>query len=207
MVPMRFLHLAIFLLSGLSLVSCATAPAGRPPYSSNAPYAARPDVFARELHLCNGDHIDNALPVDHGKHIIGYRPITRVAGVTLARAPVRRACFSSGFGPRHDRPGRHNGIDLSTGHPHAVYAAGDGVVEEMRAAGGYGNMILIRHGNGVKTRYGHLSSFDAAMHLGHDVKMGEIIGRTGRTGNATAIILHYEIIVDGVPRDPMSVGR
>ena len=124
----------------------------------------------------------------------------------LVRAPVRRACFSSGFGFRHDRAGRHNGIDLSTGHPHAVYAAGDGVVEEMRSASGYGNMILIRHNSRVQTRYGHLSSIDSDMHIGHEVGQGDIIGRTGRTGNATAVILHYEIIVDGEPRDPMSVG-
>ncbi|MGE0409269.1 MAG: M23 family metallopeptidase [Amphiplicatus sp.] len=184
------------------LAACATAPpSSGPPLS-----APSPGVFATVLHLCNGEHIDNAPPVDRKKHVIGYEPFARVAGVTLARAPVRRACFSSGFGRRHDRPGRHNGIDLSTGHPHAVYAAGDGVIEEMRVAGGYGNMILIRHNSRVQTRYGHLSSYSSDLHIGHKVRMGEVIGSTGRTGNANAVILHYEIIIDGVPRDAMAAG-
>ena len=162
--------------------------------------------FASTLHLCQGDHIDNAPPADSGRHIVNYRPFASVAGVTIARAPVRSACFSSGFGFRHDRPRRHNGIDLSTGHPHAVYAAGDGVVEEMRSAGSYGKMILIRHNSRVKTRYAHLSTFASSTHVGHDVRQGDVIGKTGKSGNAEAVILHYEIIVDGEPRDPMAVG-
>ena len=44
------------------------------------------------------------------------------------------------------------------------------------------------------------------MHVGHEVRRGDVIGRTGKTGNAEAVILHYEIIVDGEPRDPMTVG-
>ncbi|WDI31957.1 M23 family metallopeptidase [Hyphococcus flavus] len=190
-------------LAAFSLSACVTAPAGGPP-NSDAPMSA--GGFASTLHLCKGDHIDNAPPTDSGRHIINYRPFANVAGVSLARAPVRRACFSSGFGFRHDRPRRHNGIDLSTGHPHAVYAAADGVVEEMRSAGGYGKMLLIRHNGRVKTRYAHLSAFASSMHIGHDVRQGDVIGKTGKTGNAEAVILHYEIIFDGEPRDPMAVG-
>jgi len=44
------------------------------------------------------------------------------------------------------------------------------------------------------------------MHVGHDVRQGDVIGKTGNTGNAEAVILHYEIIVDGEPRDPMAAG-
>ncbi len=73
--------------------------------------------------------------------------------------------------------------------------------------GGYGKMILIRHNDRVKTRYGHLSSYAAKLHTGHKVRQGDLIGRTGKTGNATGVILHYEIIVDGQPRDPLTVGR
>ncbi|WP_428410606.1 M23 family metallopeptidase [Hyphococcus sp.] len=181
--------------------ACATPPTAGAP-EPDTPMAM--GKFASTLHLCKGGHIDNAPPTDSRRHIINYRPFANVAGVSLARAPVRRACFSSGFGFRHDRTGRHNGIDLSTGHPHAVYAAEDGVVEEMRSAGGYGNMILIRHNNRLKTRYAHLSTFASSMHVGHDVRQGDVIGKTGNTGNAEAVILHYEIIVDGEPHDPMS---
>jgi len=190
-------------LAALALSACGTTTGGSPPTSETPMSAGR---FASTLHICNGDHTDNAPPADSGRHIINYQPFANVAGATLARAPVRRARFSSGFGFRHDRAGRHKGIDLSTGHSHAVYAAGNGVVEEMRAAGGYGNMILIRHNSRVQTRYGHLSSYASEMHLGHQVRLGDIIGRTGKTGNAEAVILHYEIIVDGEPRDPMRIG-
>ena len=198
----RNIRLATIAGVTVTLAACATAPPSSGPHLS----APSSGVFATVLHLCNGDHIDNAPPVDRKKHVIGYEPFIRVAGAMLARAPVRRACLSSGFGRRHDRPGRHNGVDLSTGHPHAVYAAGDGVIEEMRVAGGYGNMILIRHNSRVQTRYGHLSSYSSDLHVGHKVRMGEVIGSTGSTGNANAVILHYEIIIDGVPRDPMAAG-
>ena len=197
-------HFGSLIFAALSVSACATPPTAGAPKSDTQMAAGK---FASTLHLCKGDHIDNAPPTDSGRHIINYRPFANVAGVSLARAPVRRACFSSGFGFRHDRPRRHNGIDLSTGHPHAVYAAADGVVEEMQSAGRYGNMILIRHNNRVQTRYAHLSSFGSDMHIGHEVRRGDAIGRTGKTGNATAVILHYEIIVNGEPRDPMRVGK
>ena len=200
---MRIAPSIIALLTAGLLSACATTS---PPKAQLPPQPASPDPFATMLHLCDGDHIDNAPATDNRRHVINFQPLTRVAGVTLARAPVRRACLSSGFGLRHDRSGHHNGIDLSTGHPHQVYAAGDGVIEQMRVAGGYGNMILIRHNHRVQTRYGHLSSYASGMHVGHEVRRGEVIGRTGKTGNAESIILHYEIIVDGAPRDPMSVG-
>jgi len=191
-------------LAALSISACATAPTGGPPKPGTPTSSS---AFASTLHLCKGGHIDNAPPTDSGRHIIIYHPFASFAGVTLARAPVRRACFSSGFGFRHDRAGRHNGIDLSTGHPHAVYAAGDGVVEEMRSVGGYGNVILIHHNNRVRTRYGHLSAFGSDMHIGHEVRQGDVLGRSGKTGNAEAVILHYEIILDGEPRDPMNIGE
>ncbi|WP_395072923.1 M23 family metallopeptidase [Hyphococcus sp.] len=163
-------------------------------------------VFASSLSLCNGSHIDNAPAIDSEKNIINYRSMAHVAGITVARAPVRRACFSSGFGSRHDRVGLHKGIDLSTGHPHAVYAASYGVIEEIRTMPRYGNMILIKHRNGVKTRYAHLSTFDSRVHQGHEVRQGDVIGMTGSSGNANAVVLHYEIIVNGVPQNPMTIG-
>lgn len=198
---MKFNALTFGVISAFFITACTTATTQ--PQRPSTPSQSSP--FDSTLHLCKGDHIDNAPATDGKRHIIDYTPLTRVAGATLARAPVRRACFSSGFGFRHDRLGRHNGIDLSTGHAHRVYSAGDGVVEEMRVAGGYGNMILIRHNSRVQTRYGHLSSYASEMHVGHQVRLGDIIGRTGKTGNAEAVILHYEIIVDGEPRDPMRI--
>ncbi len=208
---MRLCYVFFGLCAAIGLMGCATASSPGASVVSSAPVMTSTPIskgiFAATLSLCDGDHIDNAPTINARKNIVQYDPYAYVSGVTLVRAPVRRACFSSGFGNRHDRTGLHKGIDLSTGHPHAVYAAGDGVIEEMRTTIRYGNMILIRHNNDVKTRYAHLSSFGSKMHLGHDVRQGDIIGKTGKTGNANAVILHYEIIVGGTPQDPMTIGR
>jgi murein DD-endopeptidase MepM/ murein hydrolase activator NlpD len=67
---------------------------------------------------------------------------------------------------------------------------------------GYGNMILIDHGNGYQTRYGHLSAFIVG--AGDSVKKGQLIGRVGSTGNSTGPHLHFEIIQRGVHRNPFS---
>ncbi len=205
---MHFVRLTIFSIAAAGLAGCATAPTSPPPSTTSPGTAPATSYsgFAKNLLLCDGDHIDNAPATDQKKRIIGYEPLASVSGVLLARAPVR-GCLSSGFGVRHDRIGRHSGIDLSTRHPHPIYAAGAGVVEEMRTSGGYGKMILIRHNADVKTRYAHLSSYASGMHVGHKVQQGDIIGRTGHTGNATGVILHYEIIIGGAPRNPLTVGR
>lgn len=195
-------RLTIIALSTIGVAACATAPSPVVTPSPTAPSRA----FAKTLHLCDGDHIDNAPATDRKKHVLGFKPMTRVSGVTLARAPVR-GCLSSGFGRRHDRAGTHAGIDLSTRHPRPIYAGGSGEVEKIGTINGYGKTVVISHNARVKTRYGHLSSYNSKMYVGHKVRQGDVIGRTGKTGNATAVILHYEIIVDGAPRDPLSVGN
>ncbi len=202
---MRLNYTLVGLCAVIGLEGCTTSPSQATPIISPTPISSR--VFAATLNLCDGDHIDNAPIVDSRKNIVQYDPYAFLSGVTLARVPVRRACFSSGFGKRHDRAGLHKGVDLSTGHPHDVYAAGDGVIEEIRTTVRYGNMVLIRHNDNVKTRYAHLSSFNGKMHSGHEIRRGDVIGMTGNTGNANAVILHYEIIIDGTPQNPMTIGN
>ena len=72
---------------------------------------------------------------------------------------------------------------------------------------GYGLVIEIAHANGVITRYAHLSSVAPELREGERVSAGQPIARTGRTGNATAVHLHYEILVDGRPLDPVRAGN
>ena len=84
----------------------------------------------------------------------------------------------------------------------AVHAIGDGVIAEIGAHGGYGNMIDIRHSSGMISRYGHMSRFARGIHPGSHVKMGETIGYVGMTGWATGPHLHFEIRVNGVAHDP-----
>ncbi|HET7042817.1 MAG TPA: M23 family metallopeptidase, partial [Gemmatimonadales bacterium] len=123
------------------------------------------------------------------------------------RAPLQFRRLASGFGGRfHPILGRwkqHEGVDYAAPLGTPVMAAGDGVVLRAGRSGGYGNLIEIRHANGITTRYGHLSQIK--VHVGERVKQQEYIGNVGATGLATGPHLHYEFRVGGVARDPRSI--
>jgi murein DD-endopeptidase MepM/ murein hydrolase activator NlpD len=120
------------------------------------------------------------------------------------RAPVQFRRLASGFGGRfHPILGRwkqHEGLDYAAPLGTPVMAAGDGVVLRAGRSGGYGNLVELRHANGIITRYGHLSRID--VHVGQRVKQEQRIGAVGATGLATGPHLHYEFRVGGVARDP-----
>lgn len=144
--------------------------------------------------------------MDNARRIVNYRPEAYIRGEAIYRAPVS-SCVSSGFGPRQGgASGFHHGVDLYTRAPSPIYAGGDGVVKAVTQMRGYGNTVIIRHRNGVETRYGHLSAFAPGLKPGKRVRRGDYIGRTGRTGNATAVHLHYEVLVDGKRHNPLTVG-
>jgi murein DD-endopeptidase MepM/ murein hydrolase activator NlpD len=117
--------------------------------------------------------------------------------------------MSSPFGMRLDpflgRPAIHTGIDMrgETGEP--VHATATGRVSIAGREGGYGNMVEVTHGNGLATRYGHLSEIDVK--VGQTVRIGEIIGRIGSTGRSTGPHLHYETRINDEPVDPQKFLR
>ncbi len=132
----------------------------------------------------------------------------------LITVPLRKPVagdidMSSGFGVRMDpflrRPAMHTGLDMrgDTGDPVRVTASGR--VSIAGREGGYGNMIEVEHGNGLATRYGHLSQIDVK--VGQHVRIGEVIGRIGSTGRSTGPHLHYETRVDGEAVDPQKFLR
>ncbi len=125
---------------------------------------------------------------------------------TFLRTPVNFRRISSVFGLReHPIFGtwrNHTGTDYAAAMGTPVHAIGDGVIVTAGRVGGYGNMIDIRHSNGMVSRYGHMSRFARGIHSGTHVKMGETIGYVGMTGWATGPHLHFEIRVHGVARDP-----
>jgi len=94
----------------------------------------------------------------------------------------------------------HSGIDLaaSTGTP--VYATQSGVAQVVRSASGYGLHVVIDHGGGLSSMYGHLSS--VAVLSGEYVDAGQVVGAVGSSGNSTGPHLHFEIRRDGIPEDP-----
>jgi murein DD-endopeptidase MepM/ murein hydrolase activator NlpD len=87
-----------------------------------------------------------------------------------------------------------------------IYAAGDGWVRFAEWRGGYGLVLELDHGNGVITRYAHLSEIDPNLRSGAFVAAGAAVARMGATGNATGVHLHYEVMVDGVLVDPLAYG-
>lgn len=111
------------------------------------------------------------------------------------------------FGGRSDpftgEHGFHQGLDISTEKGQPVYATADGVVETAAFTGDYGNMILLDHGFGLQTRYGHLSAFEVK--AGASVKRGDIIGLVGSTGRSTGSHLHYEILVNDRLINPLQL--
>lgn len=112
---------------------------------------------------------------------------------------------TSNFGPRTDpftgATAMHGGMDFrgETGTP--VRAAGAGQVLRAEVAGGYGNLVELDHGNGITTRYGHLSAFDVK--AGQLVAAGQVIGRVGSTGRSTGPHLHYETRLTDQARNPL----
>ena len=115
--------------------------------------------------------------------------------------------LSGTFGGRSDpftgEPGFHQGLDISTEKGQPVYATADGVVESASYTGDYGNLIVLDHGFGLTTRYGHLSAF--GVKVGDRVKRGEIIGYVGSTGRSTGSHLHYEVLANGRLINPLQL--
>jgi len=122
------------------------------------------------------------------------------------RAPLRFSHISSRFGGRYHpilkRWRTHEGTDYATGYGTPVRATADGIVTEAGRNGGYGNLVELRHANGIRTRYGHLSRFATGLHVGQRIKQEQTIGYVGSTGLSTGPHLHYEFLVNGRPTNP-----
>jgi len=118
--------------------------------------------------------------------------------------PVRGR-VTEGFGQRSDPfSGEgvfHSGVDISVPFGTQVQAGGDGIVMQEGWDSGYGNAILVDHGYGMTTKYGHLSKIFVV--VGQEVKRAQVIGAVGMTGRTTGPHLHYEVIVNDTPVNPM----
>lgn len=125
--------------------------------------------------------------------------------------PLTHSFISQGFGcttvviEQFDAacPSRHwhSGVDLVASMGTPVFAIASGTATVIHSATGYGLHILIAHGSGISSLYGHLSEVDVVD--GEDVVAGEVIGRVGSSGNSTGPHLHFEIRKNGVPENPM----
>jgi murein DD-endopeptidase MepM/ murein hydrolase activator NlpD len=150
-------------------------------------YRAHPEVLAAEA--------QGAVPSAHGEVID--------LGVTLS-PPVKNfsaARITSPFGRPPSNNRRHDGVDIKASPGEKILAAASGTVAFSGRKRGYGNVVILDHGNGVSTLYAHL--FYARIRKGESIGAGELIGRAGKRGRATGTHLHFEVRRGGSPIDPV----
>ena len=132
----------------------------------------------------------------------------KLASATPSVWPVA-GWLTSHFGNRRDPitngPDFHPGLDISADYGQPVLATGDATVSAAGQNGAYGNMVVLDHGYGILTKYGHLSRF--AVSDGQRVTRGTVIGYVGSTGRSTGAHLHYEIWMNGRLTNPMTLLR
>ena len=130
------------------------------------------------------------------KTLLSFVPLR----MPLSGDPSVTSPFGYRADPFLDRLALHPGVDLAEAYGAEIHAAAAGRVVHAGPAGGYGNMVEIDHGNGLATRYAHMS--EALVEEGQQVDKGAVLGRLGSTGRSTGPHLHYEVRVDGEPVDP-----
>ncbi|WP_173980162.1 M23 family metallopeptidase [Magnetospirillum sp. UT-4] len=151
---------------------------------------------------------DGSLPSE----VLRWERLRRSVRSLPVAAPLADYEIASGFGHRIDpfnrRRALHSGIDLMAPLKAPVLATAPGRVVYAGRNGGYGRMVEIEHAPGIRTRYAHLATI--RVRVGQRIAVGKPIGTLGSSGRSTAPHLHYEVVVDGLPRDPerfMAAGR
>jgi len=142
-----------------------------------------------------------------GIELGGGQSVTTADWLRMAAAPTMwpvEGPVSGSFGERIDpfngEGAFHTGVDISTAYGQSVIAPADGVVVFAAENGGYGQLLILEHGHGISTRYGHLAGFATA--VGQSVRRGDVIGYVGRSGRSTGPHLHYEVRIQDVPVNP-----
>ncbi|MFZ9470273.1 MAG: peptidoglycan DD-metalloendopeptidase family protein [Rickettsiales bacterium] len=158
-----------------------------------------------EKKLSDPEYIERELEKNKFTNQVEYLMILEKLTKTLPLSkPMKRYYISSGFGHRVDPMTRrltpHRGLDFVGSYQEKVISPSPGKIILARRFSDYGNAIVIDHGNGVTTRYGHLSKIK--VQEGQRVGLGEVIGLQGSTGRSTGNHLHYEVRYKNVPLNP-----
>ena len=176
--PLSFspIHIALAIAVLLVAIGCAPAPK----------YRARSGTLPLETR-------DGASPCGETP-ALGIRLSPPVKGFRLAR-------ITSPFGFRASDGRRHDGVDIKAKSGEKILAAASGIVAFAGRMQGYGNVVILDHGNGIGSLYAHL--FYASVRKGESVGAGETVGRAGKRGRATGTHLHFEVRRNGSPIDPV----
>jgi murein DD-endopeptidase MepM/ murein hydrolase activator NlpD len=139
-----------------------------------------------------------------------FAPDGRSMRRQFLRAPLDFTRISSNFDPMRRHPilntiRAHKGVDYAAATGTVIKAAGDGRVDFKGVKGGYGNVVILDHGAGISTLYGHMSRFARSLATNQRVRQGDTIGYVGMTGAATGPHLHYEYRINGVHKNPRTV--
>lgn len=149
---------------------------------------------------------ESTAPLDQQPLFGGGPGLPFLSGNGVLNIPVQNPNVRSGFGQRiHPITGvlkNHKGIDFANPYGSPIYAAHDGIVKRAGPSTGFGNLIVIDHGNGIETWYGHMESSQIYVQEGQMVKRGDHIAGIGSAGYSTGPHLHFEVHVNGVPVDP-----
>jgi len=139
-----------------------------------------------------------------------YAPDGKSLRKAFLRSPLEFSRVTSGFAMRFhpilQTWRQHNGIDYGAPVGTKVRATANGVVDFVGVQGGYGKVVILRHGNGITTAYAHLNGFGVGMQKGARISQGETIGYVGATGWATGPHLHYEFRVGAEHRNPLTIA-
>lgn len=165
-------------------------------------------IMAAELTV--GGKLLTAYRFEHEGEAGFYDALGRSLRRAFLRAPVQFRRISSAYSSARFHPvlkvyRRHTGMDYAAAPGTPIMAAGDGSVLKAGWSGGYGNLVEIRHRNGIVTRYAHLRGFGQGIRGGARVSQGDVIGYVGSTGLATGPHLHYEFLVNGRQQDPRAL--
>lgn len=158
--------------------------------------AAEGDIILCKMQVSN--------PPNASGGVVRKSGSVRIKGVNLLLMPATKACLSSGYGYRSGK--LHKGVDYYSDTGGDALAGGFGVIAEAVSRSDYGNMIVIDHGNGVYTRYGHLARFGSGIRKGATVKSGQVLGPIGKTGASSIIHLHYEVLTGDIETRAGSFG-
>jgi murein DD-endopeptidase MepM/ murein hydrolase activator NlpD len=151
---------------------------------SGGPFIQRPETATDELLFKADKYLKTILYLPLGKPIKG--PIT--------------SSYGKRIDPLNHKPGFHTGVDIRGNKGEPIYATADGVVQKAFRNGGYGNYVVIDHGNGYTSSFAHMQKY--LVHRGERIERGQVIGFVGNTGRSTGTHLHYEIAFNNKTINP-----
>lgn len=194
-------------IAAISLISAPAIAAENDTSSSVISFSANADIRIDEKIETAGEPSTNVDPKFQAIHSSwGGNAAPAMALSIPSIDPVTKVDISSHYGYRTDpfrgQRKNHKGLDIRGPVGTPIYATADAFVKRSQWVGGYGKFIELDHGNGITTRYGHMSALKVSANS--HVKKGDVIGLMGSTGRSTGSHLHYEIRVAGEPVNPLS---